>query len=125
MAQPRWEHTATNVGDGAVLVAGGYDGENGLSSAELWDPGTGRFHPTGSLAEARSGHVASPLPDGWVLVSGGTLGEERLASAEVWGPAGAATDPEDTGEFVVISPDDPSWPALTVIADAEILRVHQ
>jgi len=43
---PRYFHTATLLPDGKVLVAGGW---NLLDSAELYDPATGRWNPTGSM----------------------------------------------------------------------------
>lgn len=69
---PRYEHTATRLLNGKVLVAGGASGiSTPLASAELFDPATGTWTPTGSLAAARVRHTATLLPDGRVLVIGG------------------------------------------------------
>ena len=55
-----------------VLVAGGHDVNDGtLASAELYDPASGTWTPTGSLNTARAIHTASLLPNGMVLVAGG------------------------------------------------------
>jgi hypothetical protein len=47
--------------DGTVLVVGGYSGP----SAEIFDPVTGTFSPTGSLTTTRFYHTATVLADGW------------------------------------------------------------
>jgi hypothetical protein len=90
-------HTATELADGRVLVAGGHafdaDGSKTyLKSAELWDPKTGGFVVLpASMTAARTGHVASLLPDGKVLLTGGASrvngAETALATAELFDPA--------------------------------------
>lgn len=96
LVEARHWHTATALADGRVLIVGGipaYDDDSMdepklLASAEVWDPATGTFSPTGSLAVQRLGHRATLLPDGRVLVVGGLNNEDYyLASAEVWDPA--------------------------------------
>ena len=69
-----------------MLVVGGTGGGAGsLTSAEIWDPTTDTFSPTGSRAAERRHHRATVLPDGRVLVVGGAGDDYRtLASAEVW-----------------------------------------
>ena len=80
----RNSHTATLLPDGKVLIAGGRDSSNNfLSSAEIFDPATGLFTPTGSLATARSDMTATLLPNGKVLIAGGNtqIGPISLAIA--------------------------------------------
>jgi hypothetical protein len=99
MRDAREFHTATLLSDGRVLVAGGGgDYTNGLfrDSAELYDPKTGTFSVTGSMADARTYHTATLLADGRVLVAGGFGAAGPLPGAELFnsktgtfGPAGA------------------------------------
>jgi N-acetylneuraminic acid mutarotase len=81
-------HTATLLPNNMVLVAGGYDGNNHITaSVELYDPATGNFTPTASLATARQDHTATLLANGKVLVAGGTNFDNGiLASAELYDP---------------------------------------
>jgi hypothetical protein len=99
LSGPRFDHTATLLADGRVLLFGGCD-ETGCSSdsgvgcvatAEIYDPATDTFTPTGSAATGRCGHTATRLADGRVLVTGGVSGGKILSSAEIYDPM--------TGEF--------------------------
>jgi hypothetical protein len=88
MANPRAIHTATLLPNGQVLVAGGLNNHNGshsLDSAELYDPATGMWTVTGSMATARDSHTATLLPNGQVLVAGGhDFITGSLVSAELY-----------------------------------------
>ena len=77
-------HTATLLPNGQVLVAGGYNYNGPLAGAELYDPATGYWTPTGSLGFARGWHTATLLPNGKVLVAGGDDYNGPLASAELY-----------------------------------------
>ena len=80
---------STNVlGDGRVLVAGGY-GADYLDSAELYDPAAGTWTATGSMNYPRWVHTGSTLPDGRVLVVGGDGGgnNESSQTAELYDPS--------------------------------------
>ncbi len=84
-------HTATLLPNGKVLVAGGFDGTFSMSSAELYDPVSGTWTPTGDLATERESHTATLLPSGQVHIAGGiTAGTDYivgiLASAELYDP---------------------------------------
>jgi N-acetylneuraminic acid mutarotase len=91
LATARDAHTATLLPNGKVLVAGGnnnqlFGGLGPLASAELYDPASGTWTATGSLATARPYSTAVLLPNGKVLVAGGYK-TSALASAELYDPA--------------------------------------
>jgi len=87
--------SATLLRDGKVLVLGGWGTANGtvsvLASAELYDPSSGNWAATGSLATGRYLNTATLLSDGKVLVAGGYVGgttdDSWLKSAELYDPA--------------------------------------
>ena len=88
LVEEREWHSATLLPDGRVLVAGGFNFNDGYrSSAEVYDPATGTWSATGSMSTARSSHTATLLPDGRMLVAGGWNGSSTLSSAEVYDPA--------------------------------------
>lgn len=79
-------HTATLLPSGEVLITGGLF-LSPLDSAELYDPATGTFSPTGSMGECRTGHAATLLQNGKVLITGGfDCARTPLSSAEVYDP---------------------------------------
>src|ERR1035437_3077695 len=62
MVTARYNHTATLLSNGKVLVAGGvtnYGTTIGTSSAELFDPATGRWTTTGAMTTSRYDHTAT------------------------------------------------------------------
>jgi len=107
--------TATGFPDGRVLVTIGCS-----AAAELYDPTTGTFAPTGSLTAIRWGKTATLLQDGRVLVAGGyncgDAGSDGVwASAELYDPG--------TGTFSATgSMDEPrSRHTATLLADGRVL----
>lgn len=93
MAAARYEHTATLLPDGTVLIVGGYNPSSTspvLNTAELYDPTTGMFSATAHpMTSARRDHTATLLPDGTVLLAGGLAsGSFRSAinTAEIYDP---------------------------------------
>jgi WD40 repeat protein len=89
LASVRYQHTATLLGNGNVLVTGGSNGNVNLATAELYDPASGAWTATGSLAATRRNHTGTSLPTGKVLVAGGIYNSSggALASAELYEPA--------------------------------------
>jgi len=89
-------HTATALADGRVLIAGGTAGRRreaggwlaeAVATAEIYDPGSRRFLPAGSMAAPRTGHAAVRLRTGEVLLAGGSEGEAPVSTAEIYDPA--------------------------------------
>jgi Kelch motif protein len=93
MTTARSQHTATQLPNGKVLIAGGVQSTS-LSGAplilavtELYDPGTGTFNPAGNMTTARRMHTSTLLADGRVLIAGGYGAEGAVASAELYDPS--------------------------------------
>src|SRR5208282_852149 len=87
---PRFQHTATLLPNGQVLVAGGYD-TNVLQSAETYNPSTGVWTTNNPMNVPREYHTATLLPNGKVLVAGGYYVPVHrgiyLQSAELFDPS--------------------------------------
>jgi N-acetylneuraminic acid mutarotase len=92
---PRFNHSATLLPNGKVLIAGGArvfgrgcslldDAER----AELFDPATGRWSAAANMTTPRAGHAAILLPNGMLLVAGVAGGSacDGLASSELYDP---------------------------------------
>lgn len=78
--------TATLLNSGNVLLADGYNYlvTGPLTTAELYDPSTGVFTPTGSQLSSTWLGTATPIANGNVLTAGSSL---NSASAELFNPA--------------------------------------
>lgn len=91
MSVTRAGASAVELADGRVLVTGGYNGfppERGDQwSADIYDPTTGLFTPTGQMTEGRRDASATRLADGRVLILGGRQSSTILNSADLFDPA--------------------------------------
>jgi len=139
MATPRYNHTATLLRDGEVLVAGGTSSTvtgAPIASAELYDPIGRTFAPIGAMSAAHANHTATLLADGRVLIAGGAVLPRNLknsvtAVAEIYDPTTetfSATGPMltprefhsatrlDNGEVLIAGGDN----AFDVLASTEI-----
>ena len=90
MGAARSEHTATLLGNGKVLIAGGYSYQAGLvtATAELFDESSGSFAMTGDMGTGRHLHTATLLGDGTVLIVGGLDASGPITSVEIFNSAG-------------------------------------
>jgi hypothetical protein len=87
LSTTRYNHTATLLPNGKVLVAGGIGSDP--AGAELYDPASGTWTATGNLNTGRYVHTATLLQNGKVLVAGGISATSSglSASAELYDPA--------------------------------------
>jgi hypothetical protein len=121
MTVARSSYTATLLTNGRVLITGGQgstegpDGTFNLSSAELYDPATGRFTATGSMMVPRYDHIATLLADGMVLIAGDNFAAAKEDRAELYDPA--------TGKFTTTG--SMIWPGwyrcATLLSDGRVL----
>lgn len=87
MLAARYDPGTCKMPAGGVIVAGGRDETNVLSSAEEFDPIQGCWVALPPMETARLGCRASRLPDGRVIVMGGFDGRRAVASVEAYSPS--------------------------------------
>ena len=97
ISQRAYGSTAALLPNGKVLIAGGSSAQCGtacyLRTAEIFDPASGKFTPTGDMGQGRAVIVSAVLPNGDVLVVGGSEPPDSapFATAELYHP--------DSGKF--------------------------
>ncbi len=119
LSTPRFEHTATALDDGRVLIAGGQGPPisgvaAALATTEIYDPAVDSFRKSNDMSDARFNHTALKLPDRTVMViggAGGQNGDVSLSTAEVFNPGdgswtnvGALTGSR-SGHIAAVFPD--------------------
>jgi hypothetical protein len=83
-----YDHTATLLTGGRVLITGGTDASgNPRSDAWLFDPGLEALVPTRAMSRARARHSATELCDGTVLLVGGDTDDGEPPPSERYSPA--------------------------------------
>ncbi len=95
MLTARQQHRIVQLYTGKVLVTGGklnVTDNYALNSAELYDPATGTFTPTGNMNRYRRLHRSTELANGKILITGGLGGDSNTANsvlrgAEIYDPA--------------------------------------
>ena len=109
--------TATLLNNGEILAAGGQHSNlipPFLTSAELYNPSTGKWTPTGSLNTGRYYQTATLRTNGQVLIAGGGA---HLASAELYDPSSGTFTV--TGSLNTVRTDH----AAVVLSNGEVLAV--
>jgi len=91
MSKARFSYGDTLLPNGKVLISGGFNNnpKGYFSDADLYDPASGTWTPTGHMSTPRHVYMAALLPNGNVLVAGGRsgIGQDFLVSAELYNPA--------------------------------------
>jgi hypothetical protein len=95
MNAARFGHTATTIttgpNTGRILLAGGFDDNDSLSSTEIYDPAAGKIAVGPTLNAARRFHTATVIASGpnanKILIAGGLTNRGPLASTELYDPA--------------------------------------
>src|SRR5207245_1577649 len=86
---PRFVPSATLLGNGKVLVAGGLTDQGTTASCELYDPQTQKSVSTGSMLLNRYCMQAVLMDDGKVLLTGGRdggAGSNYFGECELYDP---------------------------------------
>jgi hypothetical protein len=112
--------TATLMGNGLVLIAGGASQGRVLGTGELYNPATGTFAAIHApMTITRYHHTATLLPNGTVLIVGGNdqTNSNTLATAEIYDPVANKFTATSGGGLNVAR----AYHAATVLPDGNVL----
>lgn len=99
MSNARFLPAIAVLPNGTVLVAGGNDGVGDSQTADIYNPATQSFTPTGNMLYPVTGARAVTLQDGRVLICGGQ-NDAALANAQIYDYT--------TGTFSYVQPNTPA-----------------
>ena len=92
LSSARYNHTATLLPNGRVLIVGGQTAQVVFDNAEIYDPVTGIWTKGPAAGMARYAHTATLLQNGRVLIAGGIGGNgQPLRSAQLFDPTAGTT----------------------------------
>lgn len=107
LVRPRMLSSSTELGDGRVLIVGGWYSPESAAYGEIYNPATRTFTATGSLNVSRASPVVLPTDDGRAVVMGGSdmYGASYFSSVELYDPS--------SNSFAVLRseliPTKPGW----------------
>ncbi|HWB77516.1 MAG TPA: kelch repeat-containing protein [Nannocystaceae bacterium] len=110
LAFARSSHRAVLLEDGTVFIGGGWNGEEYVTSVEIFRPEENDVVPGGELLESRPDTCAVRLLDGRVMMLGG-----RVATSEIWDPQTQSTVPGPSFE------NDVGYPMCVITSDGTVL----
>lgn len=131
MGTPRSYASAVSLQEGRVLVVGGSSDKgtivpdmSGLQTAEIYDPVSGRWTPTGGMARPRWLGTATLMLDGRVLAAGHTspmssnpwlVEQKREATSEIFDPTTGTW-----GHLVEMNGPSDMWPGAVRLQDGRV-----
>jgi hypothetical protein len=92
MTGPLYGHKDATLGNGGVLVAGGFDGSPTVTPAAMvYDPAADAWSDAASMNTPRGCHTATGLGDGTALVAGGLdAADGYIRDVEIYDPGAGA-----------------------------------
>jgi len=115
MQSKRAFHAATTIlGQGTVLLSGGFNGTSVLDVTEVFNQGSTTFSLASAMNEPHNSHTATRLPSGKAVVIGGGVGGTALAP----GSGAVLTNSAIQAEILLLSNGEPCF------SDGECADAH-